>query len=132
MSPAGTVTILYAFTDGLTAGVPGPSFAPLIQATDGNFYGTTATSAGIHTAYGAVFRNGPCRLYRRSLANSAPGYPRCLHWLASAQLCRCCKVRCVAGDELIGLLLIGSSGQRLGHLVARGSNEEDVMAEKRV
>ena len=48
MTPSGTVTVLYAFTGGADGGKPE---APLIQATDGNFYGTTDG--------GTVFRMTP-------------------------------------------------------------------------
>jgi uncharacterized repeat protein (TIGR03803 family) len=47
MTPGGTVTILHAFTDGTDGDSPG---AALIQATDGNFYGTTL--------YGGAFGSG--------------------------------------------------------------------------
>src|SRR2546430_187106 len=39
LTPAGTLTVLYAFTGGSTDGAA--PYAGLIQATDGNFYGTT-------------------------------------------------------------------------------------------
>ena len=53
MTPAGTTTILHAFTapDGIE-----PS-APLLQASDGNFYGTTAYGNG--TVGGTVFQMTP-------------------------------------------------------------------------
>jgi hypothetical protein len=38
MAPNGTVTILHAFADGSDGASP---YSPLIQATDGSFYGTT-------------------------------------------------------------------------------------------
>lgn len=38
MTPNGTMTVLHAFTGGADGGNPQ---AALIQATDGNFYGTT-------------------------------------------------------------------------------------------
>ncbi len=59
MTPGGALTILYSFTDGFTGGVPGAPYASLIQATDGNFYGTTVADQGIHVAYGAIFKMTP-------------------------------------------------------------------------
>jgi uncharacterized repeat protein (TIGR03803 family) len=59
MTPGGALTILYAFTDGLTGGVPGAPYASLIQATDGDFYGTTVAFQGIHVAYGTIFKMTP-------------------------------------------------------------------------
>jgi uncharacterized repeat protein (TIGR03803 family) len=49
MTPAGTVTVLHVFTGGAIDGAH-PE-APLIQATDGNFYGTTAGNPGGGTAF---------------------------------------------------------------------------------
>jgi uncharacterized repeat protein (TIGR03803 family) len=54
MTPSGAVTIVYAFN--LAAGAANPS-AALIQATDGNFYGTTY-AGGAHNL-GTVFRMTP-------------------------------------------------------------------------
>jgi uncharacterized repeat protein (TIGR03803 family) len=54
MTPAGVVTVLYSFTYGNDGGYP---YAPLIQATDGNFYGTTAF--GGTSGYGVVFKMTP-------------------------------------------------------------------------
>jgi uncharacterized repeat protein (TIGR03803 family) len=51
MTPAGAVTSLYEFTGGADGAYP---FANLIQAKDGNFYGTT-TEGGAND-YGTVFR----------------------------------------------------------------------------
>jgi uncharacterized repeat protein (TIGR03803 family) len=51
MTPAGKVTILYQFPNVLTN--EGPA-APLIQASDGNFYGTT--EAGGKYSLGSVFK----------------------------------------------------------------------------
>ena len=55
MTPAGTVTILHTFTGGTTDGA-NPN-AALIQATDGNFYGTTYTAGNSNA--GTVFRLTP-------------------------------------------------------------------------
>jgi uncharacterized repeat protein (TIGR03803 family) len=55
MTPAGTVTIMHSFNGGTTDGaVP---FAALIQATDGNFYGTTSDGGASNT--GTVFKITP-------------------------------------------------------------------------
>jgi uncharacterized repeat protein (TIGR03803 family) len=59
MTPGGALTILYSFTDVFTGGVPGAPYASLIQATDGNFYGTTVADQGIHVAYGTIFKMTP-------------------------------------------------------------------------
>jgi uncharacterized repeat protein (TIGR03803 family) len=48
MTPAGTFTILHPFAGGASGGAN--PYATLIQAADGNFYGTTA--------YGGTFNNG--------------------------------------------------------------------------
>jgi uncharacterized repeat protein (TIGR03803 family) len=44
MTPDGTVTILHAFAGGIDGATP---YAALIQATDGNFYGTTEHGGGV-------------------------------------------------------------------------------------
>src|SRR5262245_30843869 len=51
MSLSGTVTVLHAFGPGPSAAAPS---APLLQAADGNFYGTSA--AGGSRNLGTVFR----------------------------------------------------------------------------
>jgi uncharacterized repeat protein (TIGR03803 family) len=54
MTPKGKVTTLYTFTDGSYLG------APLIQGTDGNFYGMTQiANTGSPTQYGIVFKMTP-------------------------------------------------------------------------
>jgi uncharacterized repeat protein (TIGR03803 family) len=52
MTPSGTITILHAFTGGTTDG--SNPVAALIQATDGNFYGTTQQGGAVNA--GTVFR----------------------------------------------------------------------------
>ena len=52
MTPAGTVTVLHAFTGGADGSGP---VAPLTQATDGNLYGTTVSGGGSLSA-GTIFR----------------------------------------------------------------------------
>jgi hypothetical protein len=52
ITPGGVLTIVHSFTgekDG------GPSYGGLIQATDGNFYGTT-TGGGANLYYGTIFK----------------------------------------------------------------------------
>src|SRR6267378_1166542 len=55
LTPAGTLTVLYTFTGGTTDGAT-PN-AGLIQATDGNFYGTTVNGGAFST--GTVFQLTP-------------------------------------------------------------------------
>ena len=57
MIPGGTLTTLYSFVDSQNGGFPQ---APLIQATDGNFYGT-ASQGGVYGAGdgGTVFKITP-------------------------------------------------------------------------
>lgn len=55
ITPAGALTILHPFTASGTDG--SEPFAPLILATDGNFYGTTG-HGGTH-GYGTIFRMTP-------------------------------------------------------------------------
>ncbi len=55
ITPAGILTTLHTFTNGLDGGNP---YAPLIQGTDGNFYGTTSSGGG-KNGYGTVFQITP-------------------------------------------------------------------------
>jgi len=57
LSPAGALTTLYSFGSSTTDG--GQPSGPLIQATDGNFYGTTSTGAPGSAPGGTVFRITP-------------------------------------------------------------------------
>jgi uncharacterized repeat protein (TIGR03803 family) len=54
LTPAGSITVLYTFTGGTDGAYP---YAGVIQATDGNFYGTT--SQGGDANVGTVFRLTP-------------------------------------------------------------------------
>lgn len=56
-TPVGVVTILHNFQDGSVANDGGRPFAGLIQATDGNFYGTTIE--GGTASQGTVFKMTP-------------------------------------------------------------------------
>jgi uncharacterized repeat protein (TIGR03803 family) len=60
ITPSGTLTTLYSFcSQGGTACTDGATpFAGLVQATDGNFYGTTR-NAGANGDYGTVFKITP-------------------------------------------------------------------------
>jgi len=55
LTPAGALTVLYAFTGGSTDGAT--PYAGLIQATDGNFYGTTVNGGA--SSVGTVFQLTP-------------------------------------------------------------------------
>jgi uncharacterized repeat protein (TIGR03803 family) len=55
MTPAGTVTTLYSFTDADDGRYP---YAPLLLGFDGNFYGTTS-GAGASGLWGTVFKITP-------------------------------------------------------------------------
>jgi uncharacterized repeat protein (TIGR03803 family) len=54
MTPAGLFTVMYTFTGGVDGAYP---CAPVIQATDGNFYGTTYS--GDSSTFGRIFRMTP-------------------------------------------------------------------------
>jgi uncharacterized repeat protein (TIGR03803 family) len=59
ITPGGTLTTLYSFcsqtdcTDGMSP------YAGLVQATDGNLYGTTSSGGGPYLDYGTVFKITP-------------------------------------------------------------------------
>jgi uncharacterized repeat protein (TIGR03803 family) len=67
MTPAGTVTVLHAFGDGTDGAYP---FASLIQATNGNFYGTTIDGGGAFND-GAVFKMTPAGILGGGLAQAS-------------------------------------------------------------
>lgn len=52
MTPSGTLTTLYSFAGGTDGNTP---ISPLIQATDGNFYGTTSYG-GKYPSFGTAYR----------------------------------------------------------------------------
>jgi uncharacterized repeat protein (TIGR03803 family) len=54
ITPSGTLTTLYSFGGGIDGAYP---YAALVQATDGNFYGTT--SSGGTYGFGTIFRITP-------------------------------------------------------------------------
>jgi len=58
ITPHGTVTILHSFSDGSVTNDGSLPYADLIQASDGNFYGTT-NAGGSATYYGTVFKITP-------------------------------------------------------------------------
>jgi len=61
MTPSGSLTILHAFAGGMDGAYPDYPRSPLIQAVDGNFYGTTqdgGTGCG-NVGCGAIFRMSP-------------------------------------------------------------------------
>jgi uncharacterized repeat protein (TIGR03803 family) len=73
MTPAGAVTVLHSFTGGVDGNAP---VAALLQASDGNFYGTT--SSGGPAGFGLVFKMTPAgsmtTIY--SFSNSDGSTPR--------------------------------------------------------
>jgi uncharacterized repeat protein (TIGR03803 family) len=54
VTPSGKLTVLYSFTNGTDGALP---YAPPIQGTDGNFYGTTSQYGS--GGYGAVYKITP-------------------------------------------------------------------------
>ncbi len=56
LTPSGIITTLYSFTGGADGGRP---LGKMVQATDGNFYGTTSHIAGGPGVNGTVFRITP-------------------------------------------------------------------------
>lgn len=56
ITPAGKLTTLYSFTGGADGDTP---ISTLIQATDGNFYGTTSYGGGAHYSCGTAFKISP-------------------------------------------------------------------------
>ncbi len=56
MTPAGALTVLYTFPS-LTPEGASVEYAPLLQASDGNFYGTTVAGGANHA--GSVFKLTP-------------------------------------------------------------------------
>lgn len=58
MTPSGTLTSLYSFTGGSDGSAP---FGALLQATDGNFYGTTSTGGA--NGYGTIFQIIPTGVF---------------------------------------------------------------------
>ena len=55
-TPGGTLTTLHSFSGAADGSSPS---AGLIQATDGNFYGTTSAAGGVGGGYGTVFKITP-------------------------------------------------------------------------
>jgi uncharacterized repeat protein (TIGR03803 family) len=70
MTPGGAITVRYSFTGGFDGAYP---YAPLIQATDGNLYGTTY--AGDVATFGRVFRAtlGGAMTVMHTFVNGADG-----------------------------------------------------------
>jgi len=55
-TPPNSFTTLYTFTDGSDGALP---LAPPIQATDGNFYGTTCPGCNSQPGYGSIYKITP-------------------------------------------------------------------------
>ena len=94
----GTFTLLHTF-EGSDGGEP---YASLIQATDGNFYGTTS-SAGAHGA-GTIFKITPGGTLTTLYSFCAGGYP------------------CADGQEPYGPLLQATNGNFYGTTYIGGTN----------
>jgi len=102
ITPDGTLTILYSFD---YAGITGyyPS-AALIQAADGNFYGTTSYGNYVTDTYGAVFKITPSGALTTL-------YSFCL------------QTGCAAGGEPVAGLIQGSDGNFYGTTSIGGANQ---------
>jgi uncharacterized repeat protein (TIGR03803 family) len=106
ITKSGTLTTLANF-DGVNG--QGPDFGSLIQANDGNFYGTTitgganASSCGSNTGCGTVFRMTP-----RGQLTSLYSF--------------CAQPNCTDGFELFGGLVQGTNGNFYGTTAVGGTN----------
>jgi uncharacterized repeat protein (TIGR03803 family) len=58
ITPSGTLTTLHSF-DGTDGSLPAPANAGLVQATDGNFYGTTELGGANNLNLGTLFKVTP-------------------------------------------------------------------------
>jgi uncharacterized repeat protein (TIGR03803 family) len=104
MTPAGTVTTLYSFCSQTWCADGARPMAPLIQGSDGNFYGTTV-SGGAHEYYGTVFK-----------LTSAPPYT--LTTLYSF----CSEANCADGSWPYARLIQASDGALYGTTLRLGAN----------
>jgi len=102
ITPAGALTILHSFCT-VTCSDGGNPTAPLIQGTDGNFYGTT-TVQGANFEGGTVFKITP------------GGKFTTLHSF--------CSDKCLDGAGPAGALIEGSDGNFYGATVGGGSGSE--------
>ena len=60
MTPAGTLNILYTFTDGTDGALP---MAPPVEGPDGNYYGTTCPGCNGEGGYGSIYKITPSGIF---------------------------------------------------------------------
>jgi uncharacterized repeat protein (TIGR03803 family) len=100
MTPKGTLTTLYSFCAQLSCSDGIYPFAGLIQATDGNFYGTT-TQGGINGHAGTIFKITPAGKL-------------------STLYSFCAQTNCTDGDYPTGGLIQGADGNFYGTTFSGG------------
>jgi len=101
MTPGGTVTVIYNFCAHTNCTDGAAPEAGLVQATDGNLYGTT-TAGGAH-GKGTIFRISPA------------GKMRVLYSF-------CAQTNCADGENARGTLVQGSNGSFYGTTYGGGSS----------
>jgi uncharacterized repeat protein (TIGR03803 family) len=76
VTPTGVITFRYNFSGGADGGFP---YAPPIQASDGNFYGTTSGMGGVNSNAGTVYQLTPAgiftTLYQIDSSGSTGAFP---------------------------------------------------------
>jgi len=77
ITPGGTLTTLYSFCSQPNCADGSIPYAELVQATDGNFYGTTTQGAGAYGNGGTVFKISPQSPYTLTSLYSFCSQPNC-------------------------------------------------------